>query len=89
MRNSGDYIVISEVYKGFPADLAGIKAGDLLKKVDGLSLKGLSTDKVSEKLKGNPGTEINLTIERNGKETDYQLKKRKNYYSSCSILWND
>jgi carboxyl-terminal processing protease len=77
VRSSGDYVVISEVYKGFPADLAGIKAGDLLKKVDGSSLKGFSTEKVSEKLKGNPGTEITLTIERNGKETDYPLKREK------------
>ena len=45
VRTSGDYVVISEVYKGFPADKAGIKAGDLLKKVDGISLKGLSTEK--------------------------------------------
>ena len=39
VRGGGDYVVISEVYKGFPADQAGIKAGDLLKKVDGLLLK--------------------------------------------------
>ncbi len=77
VRSSGDYVVISEVYKKFPADMAGIKAGDLLKKVDGTSLKGLSTDKVSEKLKGNPGTDITLTIERNGKEKDYPLKREK------------
>jgi carboxyl-terminal processing protease len=77
VRNSGDYAVISEVYKGFPADLAGIKAGDLLKKVDGISLKGVSEDTISEKLKGNPGTDITLTIERNGKETEYQLKREK------------
>jgi carboxyl-terminal processing protease len=77
VRNSGDYVVISEVYKGFPADKAGIKPGDLLKKVDGTSLKGLPTDKVSEKLKGNPGTEIKVTIDRNGKETDYSLKREK------------
>jgi carboxyl-terminal processing protease len=77
VRNSGDYVVISEVYKGFPADKAGIKPGDLLKKVDGTSLKGLSTEKVSEKLKGNPGTEIKVTIDRNGKETDYSLKREK------------
>ena len=77
VRNSGEYVVISEIYKGFPADLAGIKAGDLLKKVDGTTLKGFSTDKVSEKLKGNPGTPITLTIERNGKETDYPLKREK------------
>src|SRR5664279_5546089 len=72
-----DYIVISEVYKGFPADLAGIKPGDLLKKVDGASLKGLTQEKVSEKLKGNPGTPITVTIERDGKETDYSLKREK------------
>ena len=77
VRNNGDYVIISEVYKGFPADLAGIKAGDILKKVDGTSLKGFSTDKVSEKLKGNAGTEIKVTIERNGKETDYLLKREK------------
>src|SRR5665647_329973 len=77
VRNSGDYVVINEVYKGFPADLAGIKAGDILKKVDGVSLKGFSSDKISEKLKGNPGTEITLTIERDGKEKDYSLKREK------------
>jgi len=77
VRNSGDYVVISEVYKGFPADKAGIKPGDLLKKVDGVSLKGLPTDKVSERLKGNPGTEIKVTIDRNGKETEYPLKREK------------
>ena len=77
VRPSGDYVVISEVYKGFPADKVGIKPGDILKKVDGTSLKGLSTEKVSERLKGNPGTEINVTIERSGKETDYPLKREK------------
>jgi carboxyl-terminal processing protease len=77
VRGTGDYVVISEVYKGFPADKAGIKPGDILKKVDGASLKGFPTDKVSEKLKGNPGTEINVTIERNGKDTDYNLKREK------------
>lgn len=77
VRSSGEYVVINEVYKGFPADKAGIKPGDLLKKVDGISLKGFTTDKVSEKLKGNPGTPINITIERNGKESEYPLKREK------------
>ncbi|HEX2920428.1 MAG TPA: S41 family peptidase [Bacteroidales bacterium] len=77
IRMSGDYTVVSEVYKNFPADLAGIKAGDLLKKVDGSSIKGFSTDQVSEKLKGVPGTTIKLTIERNGQESDLNLKREK------------
>jgi carboxyl-terminal processing protease len=77
VRGGGEYVVISLVYKGFPADVAGIKAGDILKKVDGVSLKGVDTDVVSEKLKGNPGTMINLTIERNGKEMDFSVKREK------------
>lgn len=77
VRDGGEYVVISLVYKGFPADVAGIKAGDILKKVDGVSLKGVDTDVVSEKLKGNPGTIINLTIERNGKEMDFSVKREK------------
>jgi carboxyl-terminal processing protease len=77
VRKSGDYSVISVVYKGFPADKAGMKAGDILKKVDGVSLKGLTTEEVSEKLKGNPGTPIVITAERNGKESDFPMKRER------------
>ena len=77
VRGGGDYAVISEIYKGFPADVAGIKPGDLLKKVDGVSLKGLTTEEISEKLKGNPGTSIRLTIERNGQEKEFMVKREK------------
>jgi carboxyl-terminal processing protease len=77
VRPEDNYVVISEVYKGFPADKAGLKPGDILKKVDGVSLKGLTTDKVSERLKGNPGTDLNITIERNGRDSDFLLKREK------------
>lgn len=77
VRGGGEYVVISEVYKGFPADLAGIRAGDVLKKVDGVPLKGLSSDNVSDKLKGNPGTDITVTVERNGSETDFKMKRER------------
>jgi carboxyl-terminal processing protease len=77
VRNNGDYTVITEVYKGFPADLAGIKPGDIIKKVNGVTLKNIPNDKVSEKLKGDPGTPISLTVERNGKETEFQMKRQR------------
>jgi len=77
VRRSGEYVVISLVYKGFPADVAGIRPGDILKKVDGISLRGLGTEPVSDKLKGNPGTTINLTVERNGKELEFLVKREK------------
>jgi carboxyl-terminal processing protease len=77
IRGGGDYVVVQLVYKGTPSDIAGIKVGDILKKADGVTLKGYPTDKVSEKLKGNPGTIINLTVERNGTEMDFAVKREK------------
>jgi carboxyl-terminal processing protease len=77
VRGNGDFVTISEVYKGFPADVAGIRPGDILKKVDGASLKGTPYDKVSDKLKGNPGTDISVTVERNGKDIDFKMKREK------------
>jgi carboxyl-terminal processing protease len=77
VRNNGDYAIVSEIYKGFPADRAGIKPGDILKKVDGVSLKGLSTDRVSDLLKGNPGTDITVTVESNGVESDIKMKRER------------
>jgi carboxyl-terminal processing protease len=77
VRKSGDYTVISEIYKGFPADRSGIRPGDILKKVDGQTLKGLTPDQVSEKLKGKAGTEVTITIERDTKEEDHLLKREK------------
>jgi carboxyl-terminal processing protease len=77
VRNNGDYAIVTEIYRGFPADQAGIKSGDIIKKVDGNSLKGLGTDRVSDRLKGDPGTEISLTIERDGKENEYKIKRAR------------
>ena len=57
-------IVISEPYEGFPADKAGLKAGDILIEVNGKSLKNKNTDEVSSLLKGTPGTTVEVMIIR-------------------------
>jgi len=77
VRGTGEYVTVVEVYKGFPADKAGIKPGDIIKKINGIPVKGTTTDNVSDRLKGNPGTEIVITIERNGIESDYTMKREK------------
>ena len=68
IQKKGEYVVISEPYKGFPADKAGIIAGDKILKIDGQSMKGKQADQVSELMKGQPGTEFDLTIKRPGLE---------------------
>lgn len=64
IRPSGDYITISEVYKGFPADLAGLKAGDQIIEIDKKSIKGASSTEVSEMMKGAPDSDVLITIQR-------------------------
>jgi carboxyl-terminal processing protease len=73
IRKSGDYAVISEVYRNFPADLANFKTGDLIIEIDGKSTKSLTVTKISELLKGAPETQLKITVQRPG--TDQLISK--------------
>ncbi|NMC41846.1 MAG: S41 family peptidase [Bacteroidales bacterium] len=77
VRNNGDFAIVTEVYKGFPADAAGVKVGDLIVKVDSKPMKGFPVDKVSEHLKGDPGTTISVTVLRNNREYDFSMKRER------------
>lgn len=69
---------ILEVYEGYPAQKAGIKAGDIVVAVDGNSLSdGLSTEEVSSFLKGQSGTLAAIQIERPGQNEllDFEVER--------------
>ncbi len=68
IRKEGEFSVIAEPYEGFPAMKSGIRAGDIVLEINGKSIKGLNVSKVSELLKGSPGTDVILTIQRYGQE---------------------
>lgn len=73
IQQQGHYVVITEPYKGFPAQKAGIKAGDKIIKIDGKSAKDWSASQVSDKLKGTPGTKLTMTIQHYGDSTNTEL----------------
>ena len=60
--------VLSEPYEGMPAQKAGLKAGDILISIDSKPVKGMSTDSVSDMLRGEPGTKLTIEYERPGKK---------------------
>lgn len=64
IRLRGDYVEFSAPYKDSPADRAGIRPGDRIVEIEGKSAKGYTTQQVSDKLKGNPGSAVKLTIEK-------------------------
>ena len=66
--------VISEPYEDMPAQRAGLKAGDVLISIDGVDVKGMSTDSVSDRLRGEPGTTLTVEYERPGKKGTHKVK---------------
>lgn len=68
IRNSDNHVVISEPYEGYPAEKAGFKAGDEIIKIDDKSIKGKKVQDISQFLKGQPGTELTITVKRPGVE---------------------
>lgn len=64
IRNKDGQPIIAQPYKDFPADKAGLKAGDIILEIDGVSTREFQIDNVSEKLKGIPQTKLSLLIER-------------------------
>lgn len=73
ISRSDDQVIIAEPYEGFPAAKAGLRAGDVILKVDGVATRELEIESVSDRLKGKPGTELILEIERFGIEKPFKV----------------
>ncbi|AWB47277.1 peptidase S41 [Gemmobacter aquarius] len=67
------YIKVVSPMDGTPADKAGIKAGDFITQVNGESTMGLNLDEAVDKMRGPVGSEIILTIVREGTEDPFDV----------------
>lgn len=66
----GDYITVISPIEGTPAYQMGILAGDKIIRVDEESVVGMSTDEAIRRMRGAPGTEVTIGIERPGIEEE-------------------
>ena len=64
IRGATEYVVITDPYEGYPANKAGLKAGDMILEIDGKTTKGKNSSDISELLKGQPNTPVKLLIKR-------------------------
>ena len=57
-------VLINEPYEGSPAAKAGIRCGDEVVAIDGVSTHGLTSAESSDRMRGKPGTTVVLTIKK-------------------------
>ena len=67
-----DKLIVKEVYKNFPADKAGLKAGDEIIQIGDVVLADFKED-ASQLFKGAKNTKININYIRQGKTNSAQL----------------
>lgn len=69
----GTKFIIIEPYKGYPAERAGLRAGDEILEIQGKSLKTATLDDISTFLKGAPQSSIRLKIKRYGISQPFEV----------------
>ncbi len=67
-----DKIIIKEPYKGYPADKAGLKAGDEIIQIGDVLLSDFKDD-ASQLMKGSKNTKIDIKFLRQGKPMNAQI----------------
>ena len=84
-----EHVYISEPYEGFAAQKSGLMAGDKILEINGTSAKNKSTEEVSKILKGQPGTSVNLLIERKSVTEPFNVVFDREKVTINSVSYSD
>lgn len=75
-EESNNGITVLEVTAGGPAEEAGIQANDLIVKVDGQSIIGMTLENIKKLIQGEENTTVSITVLRNGEEHTMEVTRR-------------
>ena len=80
----GKNVVIAETYENSPAHKSGLRVGDIILKINGQNVQNKNASDVSTILKGEPGTTLNIEIERPTDEKKHTFSvKREDIKFPC------
>ncbi|MBR5647700.1 S41 family peptidase [Candidatus Saccharibacteria bacterium] len=69
------YVRVLRTLPDNPAKKAGILAGDIIYKVDGEEVWALDADEIASRVRGETGTEVTVTVVRDGEEKSFTMKR--------------
>lgn len=68
------HVLVQDVVTGYPADLSGIRSGDMIVAVDGISTRGMPWRQIPLRLKGKAGSRVAVTVVReDGRRATHRL----------------
>jgi carboxyl-terminal processing protease len=70
-------IIVGEARRGWPAEQAGVRAGDIIIAVDGVDVTGKELSEAANLIRGELDTEVTLTVRRDGaaRPLDFKMKR--------------
>jgi carboxyl-terminal processing protease len=71
------FVRVTTPFEGTPAFKAGVLPGDLITRIDEASVKGLTQEQAVKRLRGDPGTEVKITIWRKAENRTFDLKLKR------------
>jgi carboxyl-terminal processing protease len=70
-------IVITEILEGYSAQKEGLRKGDKILEVDGISIEGRKMGDIRALVKGSPGTKVLVKVNRSGNEMEFSLTREE------------
>lgn len=85
VSNENNKIVVEGVFANSPAETAGVKAKDVIEKVNGTAVTGNDLNKAVAMMRGKEGTNVTISLSRTGKGNfDVTAKRQKIAYSTVT-----
>jgi len=83
---NGSLVVVAPI-EGSPAEKAGLKAGDIIRSIDSQIVDGMTVDEAINKIRGQKGTTVALTIARTGVEEPFEIKIKRDVINVKSVKY--
>jgi carboxyl-terminal processing protease len=78
---------ITQTLPNSPARKAGLRANDVILKVDGKEVEGLSMDQIVQRVRGPAGTQVHLTIQRDGESNPREITITRGRLDTPDATW--